>query len=205
MPETTGQRTAYEDQIVEQMQRSCRQHKFFYWQLSQLSKLRVLHSGFGNPRITGPVGPWGQIHIAPTTFPNSLERLLASGFDQLQSLKKLKVFGMESLNHLIGKAELKWMVHHWPRLEQMHGLHANKGLRPEHEAAKTKLRKYLHSLKPSIVHVTQPAKQLNLHGSEMSLAYLLHCHAALGCFDFDRALQFFVRISFRLHLFLHIL
>ncbi|KAG0320856.1 hypothetical protein BG000_003423 [Podila horticola] len=154
LSETTGQRTAYEDQIVEQMQRSCRQHKFFYWQLSQLSKLRVLHLGFGNPRIIGPVGLWGQIHIAPTTFPNSLERLLASGFDQLQSLKKLEVFGMESLNHLMGKAELKWMVHHWPRLEQMHGLHANKGLRPEHEAAKTKLRKYLHSLKPSIVHVT---------------------------------------------------
>ncbi|KAF9295202.1 hypothetical protein BGZ74_010937 [Mortierella antarctica] len=170
----TGQRTSYEDQIVELMQRSRRKHKLVYWQLSQLSKLRILDLGFSDPRLTGPVVQWGQTPTAPITLPNSLELSLESGLDQLRSLKKLEVFGMESMNHRMGKAELKWMVHHWPRLEQMHGLHADKSQEPEHEAIKTELRKYLQSLKPSIVHASQPVKQLKLQGSEVSLAFLLH-------------------------------
>ncbi|KAG0018843.1 hypothetical protein BGZ82_000314 [Podila clonocystis] len=177
--EITGQRTTYEDQIVEQMQRSCRQHKLVYWQLSQLSKLRVLDLGLGSPRLTEPVGQWGQTPTAPTTFPNSLELTLASGLDQLRSLKKLEVFGMESMNHRMGKAELKWMVHHWPRLEQMHGLHADQSQGPKYEAIKTKMRKYLLGLNPSIVHAPQPVTQLQLQGSELSLAYLLQTTATL--------------------------
>ncbi|KAF9336138.1 hypothetical protein BG006_009549 [Podila minutissima] len=143
--ENTEQRTSYEDQIVELMQRSRRKHKL-----------------------------WGQTPAAPITLPNSLELSLASELDQLRSLKKLELFGMESMSHRMGKAELKWMVHHWPRLEQMHGLHADKSQEPEHEAIKTELRKYLQSLKPSIVHASQPVKQLKLQGSEVSLAFLLH-------------------------------
>lgn len=85
------------------------------------------------------------------------------------------MFGMESLNHRMGKSELKWMVQQWPRLEQMHGLQLQVDLShgPEYDATKTKLCKYLQSLKPSIVHVTQPVKQMRLYVNEISLAFLL--------------------------------
>ncbi|KAG0097867.1 hypothetical protein BGZ93_001764 [Podila epicladia] len=153
--ENNGRSTLYEDQIVELIQRSHRKHKLVYWQLSQLSKLRILDLGFSDTRLTGLV----------------VQLPLASGLDQLRSLKKLEVYGMESMNRRMGKAELKWMVHHWPRLEQMHGLHADKSQEPEHEAIKTAQRKYLLSLKPSIVHASQPVKQLKLQGSEISMVY----------------------------------
>ncbi|KAF9379468.1 hypothetical protein CPB97_008940 [Podila verticillata] len=176
LPETTGQRTAYEDQIVEQMQRSRRQHQLVYWQLSQLLNLRVLDLGFCNPKLTEHAIQWGQTAAMPApTVQTTLELSLVSGIDQLRSLRKLEVFGMESLNHRMGKPELKWMVQQWPRLEQMHGLQlqADLSFGPEHDATRTKLRKYLQSLKPSIVHVTQPVKHMRLHVNDISLAFLL--------------------------------
>ncbi|KAF9089418.1 hypothetical protein BGX23_006715 [Mortierella sp. AD031] len=53
---------------------------------------------------------------------DTLEPSLRSGLDRLAALRSLEMFGLECLNHLIGRSELEWMVVSWPHLRMMDGL-----------------------------------------------------------------------------------
>lgn len=60
------------------------------------------------------------------------------------------------MDHRIGKAELGWMLEHWPRLERMHGPHIDKirDCDRDREQAKKEPREYAQELKPGLVHET---------------------------------------------------
>ncbi|KAF9904985.1 hypothetical protein EC991_002167 [Linnemannia zychae] len=55
-------------------------------------------------------------------IPDTLLLSLDSGVDRLGSLRELKEFGFEGVNHRIGKEELKWMVEAWPKLDHVTGV-----------------------------------------------------------------------------------
>ncbi|KAF9156797.1 hypothetical protein BG015_001129 [Linnemannia schmuckeri] len=88
-------------------------------------------------------------------FLDTLELSLDSGLDHLGALTKLEVFGFESLNHRIGRAELAWMAAHWPRLRVIRGIHVDKKMlrvKRSVDNYKEELRTYMRTLRSDIVH-----------------------------------------------------
>ncbi|KAH7039332.1 hypothetical protein BKA57DRAFT_473480 [Linnemannia elongata] len=88
-------------------------------------------------------------------FADTLELSLDSGLDRLGALTDLEVFGFESLDHRIGRAELAWMGTHWPRLKVMRGIHEDRKVlrvkRPV-DSYKEELRIYMQTLRSDVVH-----------------------------------------------------
>ncbi|KAF8940903.1 hypothetical protein BGZ47_007565 [Haplosporangium gracile] len=69
-------------------------------------------------------------------FPDMLELLLASGLDQLATLEKFEVFGIQSVDHSIDEDELQRMAEKWPRLQVVRGLQEPSGDKVIHNGEK---------------------------------------------------------------------
>jgi hypothetical protein len=132
-------------------------------QLAALTNLRILDLGFEYRDLDIFYGHGSQSlqkaaqtdYDYGTPFSDTLELSLESGLDRLGSLTKLEVFGFESLDHRIGKAELVWMATHWPQLKVMRGIHKDrKILRVERpvESYKEGLRVFMQSLRADVAH-----------------------------------------------------
>ncbi|KAF9393579.1 hypothetical protein CPC16_001701 [Podila verticillata] len=93
----------------------------------------------------------------PSTFEDTVDMSLDSGLGQLKALVRLEALGFESWDGRVGKPKLRWMVDHWPRLDRMHGLQANRIEKlqcAEPDVSKDELREFAQLLKPSIVHAS---------------------------------------------------
>ncbi|KAF9126180.1 hypothetical protein BGW39_006813 [Mortierella sp. 14UC] len=132
-------------------------------QLATLTNLRILDLGFeyrdldifyghgsqGLQKAAQPDYDYG------SPFLDTLELSLESGLDRLGTLTKLEVFGFESVDHRIGKAELVWMASHWPRLKVVRGIHDDRKMlrvkRPL-DSYKEGLRVFMQSLRGDVAH-----------------------------------------------------
>ncbi|KAG0280237.1 hypothetical protein BGZ95_010836 [Linnemannia exigua] len=131
--------------------------------LATLTNLRTLDLGFEYRDLDiffghGSMGPRKAAqpdYDFGSPFADTLELSLESGLDCLDTLTKLEVFGFESLDHRIGKAELAWMATHWPRLKLMRGVHEDKKFlrvkRPI-DSYKEELRVFMQSLRGDVAH-----------------------------------------------------
>ncbi|KAF9995711.1 hypothetical protein BGZ79_010566 [Entomortierella chlamydospora] len=86
-----------------------------YSKIATLKKLRVLNLG----RYTSSTPPPKSI----------LDLSLAGGFQQLESLKELRVFDFCHLDHKMTMEEFKFMLKAWPKLETIHGKLSSGGTR----------------------------------------------------------------------------
>ncbi|KAF8928381.1 hypothetical protein BGZ47_001680 [Haplosporangium gracile] len=122
------------DVVEEKYTRSQEQHDRVYERLCRLVRLQTLDLGSDvkgvEYHIIGDGGNEpvrevnGRTHLIDSNpIMDCLELSLASGLDQLATLKNLKVFGFEGLDHRIETPELEWFATHWPRLAIMRGLH----------------------------------------------------------------------------------
>ncbi|KAG0027216.1 hypothetical protein BGZ82_009107 [Podila clonocystis] len=136
-------RTEAEKRVVEKHQRIRQTHELVYWQLAQLTELRVLDFGCQNHLLDG--------------VRDSVDLSLECGFEQLAALKKLEMFGFDSRLHCISKPELAWMVEQWPRLKWMRGLHEGEELDTWQVL---ELRHYMLELKPSVSHGELPLEHM---------------------------------------------
>ncbi|KAG0377221.1 hypothetical protein BGX24_006499 [Mortierella sp. AD032] len=82
---------------------------------------------------------------------DTLELNLASGLGRLGGLKELEVFGFDGMDHCIGRAEVAWMVDHWPKLKIIRGLQVEEFDGDMRKAKKMALRMYMSWLRPQIV------------------------------------------------------
>lgn len=88
-------------------------------------------------------------------FADTLELSLDSGLDRLGALTDLEVFGFESLDHRIGRAELAWMGTHWPRLKVLRGIHEDRKIlrvKRSVDSYKEDLRIYMQTLRSDVGH-----------------------------------------------------
>ncbi|KAK3835680.1 MAG: hypothetical protein J3R72DRAFT_451065 [Linnemannia gamsii] len=133
--------------------------------LATLTNLRTLDLGFEYRDLdiffghgsSGPHKAAQPDYDFGSPFADTLELSLESGLDRLETLTKLEVFGFESLDHRIGKAELVWMASHWPRLKSMRGVHEdNRILRVKRpiDSYKEELRVFMQGLRSDVVHET---------------------------------------------------
>ncbi|KAG0289241.1 hypothetical protein BGZ97_006513 [Linnemannia gamsii] len=77
---------------------------------------------------------------------------LKSGLDQLSTLKELRVFGFEGVDHRIGKPELVWMAANWPRLKVMGGLQEGWSTATVVDMRRDELREHMQRLRPDVNH-----------------------------------------------------
>ncbi|KAF9100692.1 hypothetical protein BGX29_006368 [Mortierella sp. GBA35] len=125
-----GLLTEEETAAVEKFRRCQRQHYGVYNQLARLTRLRHLDLG-REVRTSNSYDIYGEdsyekngqryLQYSGPTF-DTLEPSLRSRLDRLAALKSLEMFGLECLNHLIGRSELEWMVVSWLHLRMMDGL-----------------------------------------------------------------------------------
>ncbi|KAF9093344.1 hypothetical protein BGX23_003416 [Mortierella sp. AD031] len=126
------------------------QHARVYERLTRLVRLKELAIGYESQRPEqGPNNRYATYVVDGQEYfryrgPlfDTLELSLESGLDRLSTLRDLEVFGFEGINHRIGKAELKWMAHAWPRLRVMKGLGEDRLLKMEYDGKKAELREY---------------------------------------------------------------
>ncbi|KAF9118664.1 hypothetical protein BGW39_000966 [Mortierella sp. 14UC] len=145
--------------------RSQEQHSRVYERLARLTRLQTLDLG-GNIidywmysfledsgfELVKDVN--GRLFLEfSTPIMDSLEFSLASGLDQLVSLKNLKVFGFEGHDHRIERAELEWIARHWPKLTVMRGLHISHSETLVMTDIKTaEQREFMQKLRPYVIH-----------------------------------------------------
>ncbi|KAG0016723.1 hypothetical protein BGZ81_011076 [Podila clonocystis] len=95
-------------------------------QLARLTRLRELHLGFmgTSTRIPSHLVDFQGKACAFVDMPvsDTLEFSLDSGLDQLANLRELRSVTIKGNHHMIGCAELDWMVEHWPMLQLISGV-----------------------------------------------------------------------------------
>ncbi|KAG0379574.1 hypothetical protein BGX24_012609 [Mortierella sp. AD032] len=167
-PAPVGTRCA-ETRLFNEVYRNQERYRKVYHQLSKMTQLRVLDLGQEYRTVFDPYcGPDGEDshnsedeeHHPPKynryspSIPDTLDLTLESGFDQLETLKELEVFGFEGVGHHLDKAELNWMAEKWPKLRVMRGIHEDILPKVEPDAKRTELREYMQLLRPDVVHET---------------------------------------------------
>ncbi|KAF9326502.1 hypothetical protein BGZ91_001908 [Linnemannia elongata] len=148
----------------EKYKRSQEQHHRVYECLSRLVRLQTLDLGSdvksaefhlfgdGGDEPTREVN--GRIHLIDSNpIMDCLELSLTSGLDQLATLRNLKVFGFEGLDHRIETAELEWFATHWPQLAVMRGLHIDDSeTLNKRDTKTTRQRQVMQKLRPFVHH-----------------------------------------------------
>ena len=86
---------------------SFQDHILVYDQLSKLTQLQILSLG-GNCMST-----WFRMQ--------TLRLSLQNGFDQLSTLKELRMFNFSYMDHDLGMAEVEFMMEHWKKLRKVIG------------------------------------------------------------------------------------
>ncbi|KAK3818211.1 MAG: hypothetical protein JOS17DRAFT_757368 [Linnemannia elongata] len=136
------------------------QQPLLYARLAKLTNLKVLDLGMEYRKINAGYGrspPYYKVGAKRyieygDPLPDTFELTLASGLDELKTLKKLEVFGFEGCNHRMGYEELEWMVEAWPRLKEVRGLQPVKLHCLERDIPTERLNRYMRKLKPDIKH-----------------------------------------------------
>ncbi|KAF9907761.1 hypothetical protein EC991_010631 [Linnemannia zychae] len=161
--------------FVEVNRNTSRYHRV-YEQLSKMTKLRVLELGqeyrtepdiFSTYRSTSndaDTDPdedkidYIELNLGycwyRSPIEDTLDLRLASGFNLLETLKDLEVFGFEGVDYRMDRAEMDWMAVNWPKLKVMRGIHVDILPRVEPDAKRTELREYMQMLRPDVVHET---------------------------------------------------
>ncbi|KAF9930233.1 hypothetical protein FBU30_000719 [Linnemannia zychae] len=150
-------------EILEKYVHCREQHRRFYDAIGGLIHLKKLELGVdkrqGYERVLRVLKPYtytvgGRIYymgFGPT--PNTPLLDLDSGLDRLKTLKELKVFGFEGVDHRIDKPELDWIAMNWPQLEVLCGLEVPQNPHLFLHCPKTdELRVHMQKLRPSIQH-----------------------------------------------------
>ncbi|KAG0281907.1 hypothetical protein BGZ95_006414 [Linnemannia exigua] len=153
--------------------RNLKRYREVYKQLSKMTQLRVLelgqeyrtvyepYDGSEGDRIAREIHSFeDELNVHPEynwyrePIEDTLTLTLGSGFDQLEALKELEVFGFEGTDHQFEKADLEWMAEKWPKLKVMRGIHEDVLPRVAPDANRTELREYMQLLRPDVVHET---------------------------------------------------
>ncbi|KAF9108470.1 hypothetical protein BGX29_011726 [Mortierella sp. GBA35] len=153
-----------ETRAVERYESEIRQqHQQIYGQLSKLVHLKVLELGMEHRDVYSKYYQLRWFRRGAQTyadygepFPDTLELSLASGLGQLSTLKRLEVFGFESVDHRIDEEELWWMAETWPRLRVMRGLQEVKLPFLMHDGEKWYRRVFMQRLRPLVKHQKHP-------------------------------------------------
>ncbi|KAF9117014.1 hypothetical protein BGX30_005742 [Mortierella sp. GBA39] len=148
----------------EKYKRSQEQHHQVYERLSRLVCLQTLDLGsdvkgieyhiYGDSGYEPTMEVNGRVHLIDSNpIMDCLELSLASGLDQLATLRNLKVFGFEGLDQRIETAELEWFATRWPQLAVMRGLHIDDSATLNKSDTKTtRQRQEMQRLRPFVRH-----------------------------------------------------
>ncbi|KAF9934283.1 hypothetical protein FBU30_002701 [Linnemannia zychae] len=85
-------------------------------------------------------------------LPDTLYLRLDAGLQTLASLKKLELFGFESMDHRMGPDEIKWIARTFPMLKVVRGLAVHTHVGAERDPQMDALRELMQTLRPDIVH-----------------------------------------------------
>lgn len=158
---TEGKMSERERATVDRQREIHEQQRQIFKQLSVLRRLKVLDLGcrqsllsastnsFPTTLAQGREPPQQQY---PRSTRNTLELTLRSGLDRLSTLKELRVFGFEGVDHRIGKPELEWMAANWPKLEVMSGLQEDRSAAMVVDVRRGELREHMQTLRPDVNH-----------------------------------------------------
>ncbi|KAG0280182.1 hypothetical protein BGZ95_011010 [Linnemannia exigua] len=150
-----------EERVLAKASQSREQQRKIYDRFGSMKNLKLLDFGYDYGQLvdmeTGQyLGHYGGsiykdfMHLA-APIKDTLELNLASGLSRLGGLLELEVFGFDGMDHCIGKAELAWMVDHWPRLKTVRGLQLEEFDGSRRKQKKLELRLHLRALRPGCV------------------------------------------------------
>ncbi|KAF9129161.1 hypothetical protein BGW39_004429 [Mortierella sp. 14UC] len=159
--------------LFDEIRRNEERYRKVYKQLSKMTKLRVLELGqeyraepdtFGSSQsaLNGMSSDFDEdedddyvdYNWYRPPIEDTLDLTLASGLNQLETLKNLEVFGFEGVDHRMEKVEMDWMAAKWPKLKVMRGIHVDILPNVEPDTKRTELREYMQMLRPEVVHET---------------------------------------------------